>query len=96
MSDDDNVIEFGGKEAVHDSIENRVISCMTTPDCQCKYCKYYESATNMVVDFLSRDISAFENNTKSKCCTYDVKRILFKAILKVKDMENEIREDRDK
>lgn len=98
---DDNVVDFGKalketKSNNAQSIEERVIQCMTNDDCECMYCNYKATAAEMVIDFLSRDMLNFETNLGGQCCTYDLKDIFFKAILKIKELEksnNESKED---
>ena len=91
---DDNIINFGkvlseSKSDNATSVEDRVVQCMSNDDCKCMYCNYRNSAASMVVDFLSRDMIAFENNSKARFCTFDLKDIFFKAIMEIKSMEKE-------
>lgn len=91
---DDNIVDFGKvlNESKSDnavSIEERVVQCMSNKECECKYCSYRKNAAEMVVEFLSRDVITFEKNTGSRFCTFDLKDILFKAIMEIKDMEKE-------
>jgi len=96
MSDDDKtVVDFKKKlEASKSdravSLEDRVVQCMENEDCECKYCTYRDGAAEMVVDILSQDMLQFENNTNSSCCSFDLKDVLFKAIMKVKEFEKEL------
>ena len=94
MSDDDNIINFGKALNASNSnkastIEERVINCMSSEDCECMYCNYRNSAAQMVVEFLAKDITTFEKNHGAKFCTFDLKDIFFKAIYKVKEWEKE-------
>jgi hypothetical protein len=90
---DDNVVDFGAVKAEDksnnaDTVEKRVINCMENgKDCKCKYCTYKEGAASMVTEFIASDMMQFENNTHSRMCTFDIKDILYKAILKIKEME---------
>lgn len=93
---DDNVVEFGKVKAEDNSnnaetVEKRVVSCMDNirknNECKCKYCTYKEGAASMVTEFIASDMMQFENNTHSRMCTFDIKDILYKAILKIKEME---------
>ncbi len=43
----------------------------------------------MAVEFISRDMMTFEGNNRAEFCTFDIKDIFFKAIMKIKDMEKE-------
>lgn len=70
-------------------IETRVLQCMKNEECECMYCNYRIVASEMVVDFLSRDVVNFENNTGGRMCTFDLKDILFKAIMNIKQMEKD-------
>lgn len=91
---DCNIVDFGKAkdESASEnapSIEERVLKCMENQDCKCMYCTYRENASEMLIDFLASDIVNFENNTKARLCTYDMKEILFAAINKIKEMERE-------
>ena len=102
MSDeDDNVVDFMKRldESKSDgatSVEERVVQCMSNKDCECMYCNYRKSAASMVVDFLARDVVAFEKNSNARFCTFDLKEILFKAILEIKEMEKTPNGEEDK
>ena len=92
--DDDNLVNFNkafeeSKSNNAPSVEERVIQCMSTSNCNCKYCTYKKNAADMVVDFIARDIMTFEKNTNSKMCTYDMKEILIKAVMRIKDLEKD-------
>ena len=61
---DDNIVDFGKRLSENTSekaetIESRVIQCLSNPGCQCKYCTYREKAAKMMVDILARDIYQF-------------------------------------
>ena len=71
------------------TVEERVIQCMSNEDCECTYCNYRHNSASMVVDFLSRDMIAFEKNHKTRFCTFDLKDIFFKAIMEIKRMEKD-------
>jgi hypothetical protein len=92
---DENIVDFGKALNTKNSnnaetIEDRVINCMQNKgECECMYCNYRKSAATMVVEFLAKDISNFENNSGAKVCTYDLKDVLFKAIYEVKKWEQE-------
>ena len=91
---DDNIVDFGKvlNESKSDNAktgEERVVQCMSNGDCECMYCKYRNSAVEMLVDFLSRDMVTFEKNSGAKFCTFDLKDIFFKAIMEIKKMEKE-------
>lgn len=98
---DDNIVDFGKALGENNSnkaasIEERVINCMSTgDDCECMYCNYRNNASQMVVEFLAKDITNFENNSGAKMCTYDLKDIFFKAIYKVKEWEKESSESEE-
>lgn len=94
MNDDENLVCFN--KALDESksnnavtIEDRVLKCAENKDCKCKYCVYKNNAATMIVDFLARDVMLFEQNSGSQMCTYDLKDILFKAIMEIKDMEKD-------
>ena len=91
---DDNIVDFGkrldeSKSNNAVSIEDRVINCMENDPCECMYCGYKTGAAQMVIEFLSRDMMNFENNSGGQMATYDLKDILFKAILEIKKLEKE-------
>lgn len=97
---DENLVCFTKvhKESKSDkavSVEDRVLNCMSNPDCNCKYCGYKKHAASMVIDFLARDIMQFEKNSNSKMCTYDLKDVFFKAIKEVKEMEKDGKEEQE-
>ena len=91
---DDNIVDFGkmlneSKSDNAETVEDRVVQCMTNDDCDCMYCTYKKSAALMVVEFISKDMVNFEKNTKSHFSTFDLKDIFFKAIMEIKKMEKE-------
>ena len=97
---DDNIVDFGkvlneSKSDNADSVEKRVVQCMSNKDCECMYCNYRNSAASMAVDFIARDIMTFEKNSGARFCTFDLKDIFFKAILEIKKMEKENADDEE-
>lgn len=91
---DDNIVDFGkalteSKSNNAITIEERVINCMKSENCGCMYCNYRNGAATMLIEFLSRDMINFENNANASMCTFDLKDILFKAIMEIKKMEKE-------
>ncbi len=92
---DDNIVDLTkeikkSKSDNAESIEDRVINCVTTGDsCECMYCTYKKHAAKMAVEFISMDMFNFEKKSNAQFATYDLKGILFEAIKVVKKMEKE-------
>jgi hypothetical protein len=91
---DGNVVDFGkalnsSKSNNAKTIEERIMNCYNTENCECMYCNYKKNAANMILEMLVQDITNFENNNKAKICTYDLKEIFFQAIKEVKRIEKE-------
>ena len=98
--DDDNGVQFGkildeSKSNNAKSVEERVVQCMANGNCECLYCTYRKNAATMMIDMLSRDVIAFEKNSKTRFCTFDLKDVFFKAILEIKRMEKEPNAEED-
>jgi len=100
MSDDndDNIVEFKSvkqtkTEVQSDSVEHvaeRVINCLLKGDeCLCKYCLYKEGAAEMLLEFLSQDMSSYSKKTGTTFASYDAKDILFRAANIIKEMEKD-------
>ena len=69
-------------------IEERIWNCYKRPNCNCDYCKYRTEMKSRIVDIICDDILAYEKSNKCKFCGWDVKKILFDAIMEIKQMED--------